>query len=388
MDVVVDGEIYCTQAHGGISRYFNEIFPRMCDIEKNLHINLLIRGKLIQPLPEHSHIYPHAILRVVSRLQSRCIWRPLESISDSLIDHFWIEPMRDKIWHSTYYTMPRKWNGPSVVTVHDMTFEMFPDIYNGPQFDRFRERKRKCIVDADAVICVSETTRQEMQLSYGIDLDSVHIIHHACSDVFRQKEQCKGPHKMSDGRPFLLYVGSRSDYKNCSVLLEAYKKWSKNDEVELLFVGKPWTTPEKQYLSDLGVNDKVRLQTGVGDEALCCLYNQAVGFVYPSLYEGFGIPLLEAMNCGCPVIASRIPSTIEVAGDCPIYFEASDVEGLMRAFDKAHKQGKNSKYTQRGLIKANSYSWNKAADQTLKVYKKVYSSGTNTSDCAKGHGTR
>jgi alpha-1,3-rhamnosyl/mannosyltransferase len=115
----------------------------------------------------------------------------------------------------------------------------------------------------------------------------------------------------------------------------------------------------------------VQVLTDVDDQTLCQLYNQALGLVYPSLYEGFGIPLLEAMACGCPIVASRISSTIEVAGDCPIYFDPTEEDDLLNALDIALSQGRNSERIQTGLEKVKSYSWDKTAAQTLKIYRSV-----------------
>jgi len=135
---------------------------------------------------------------------------------------------------------------------------------------------------------------------------------------------------------------------------------------------RPWSTDEQQCLAQLQIQHKVQLLADVDDETLRYLYNQAVALVYPSLYEGFGIPLLEAMACGCPIIASRIPSTIEVAEDCPIYFESTELDDLINAFDIALSEGRNSKRVQTGLRKVKSYSWDRTAAQTLKVYRTVH----------------
>ena len=127
----------------------------------------------------------------------------------------------------------------------------------------------------------------------------------------------------------MLYVGRRSHYKNFSTLLQAYSVWKHRNEITLAAVGPPGSRVEEQQLAKLGIHDRVHYLTNVNDEELCLLYNEAIAFVYPSLYEGFGVPLLEAMASGCPIIASRIPATIEVAGECPVYFEATEVGSLL-----------------------------------------------------------
>jgi alpha-1,3-rhamnosyl/mannosyltransferase len=103
------------------------------------------------------------------------------------------------------------------------------------------------------------------------------------------------------------------------------------------------------------------------------LYNQAAAFVHPSLYEGFGIPLLEAMACGCPVVASRIPTTREVAGDCPIYFDPMQPDELITALDVALAEGRNSERVRRGLEWVKQYSWDRTARETLQVYRALFS---------------
>jgi glycosyltransferase involved in cell wall biosynthesis len=136
----------------------------------------------------------------------------------------------------------------------------------------------------------------------------------------------------------------------------------------LLVVGKAWTTAERERLHDLGLEDRVRRIDSVDDETLCRLYNQAEAFVYPSLYEGFGLPLLEAAACGCPIVASRIPSTEEIAGDVPIYFEPTDAESLAAALERAISEGRSSERREGGFRQITRYSWDKTAEQTLAVY--------------------
>ena len=134
-------------------------------------------------------------------------------------------------------------------------------------------------------------------------------------------------------------MGTRGQHKNFLLLLEAYARWDRRSELSLVAVGAPWSNDEVHHLEIRGVSDRVHLLTDVDDERLCRLYNCAAALVYPSLYEGFGVPLLEAMACGCPIIASRIPSTIEVAGECPIYVEPTEPEDLIEAFDTAVAEG-------------------------------------------------
>jgi glycosyltransferase involved in cell wall biosynthesis len=284
----------------------------------------------------------------------------------------WMGNSKDKIWHSTYYTMPQSWEGPQVVTVADMIYERFPDLFSGLGSDQFREMQKRCVMSADAVFCISEATRQDVQEIYKANPDRLHVVHLACSEIFRPLIE-KNPYLsvQTFRQPFFLYVGSRAHYKNFNSLIDAYSLWKDKDKVRLLVVGPPWTKEERKELNALGIEDRVDMVTDAQDEALCALYNQAAAFVYPSLYEGFGIPLLEALACGCPVIASRIPTSVEVADKCPIYFELDQKDSMIEAFDTALAEGRNSHRTHGGLERAKEFSWEKTARGTLDVYRSL-----------------
>jgi len=376
LKLVVDGVIYQKQSHGGISRLYSEILPRMCDIDASLHITLFTDGPLKQSLPQHPRITPQVAPSVKRPVRVRApLWNlailPIRRLGSKLWSYarsLWIGRGKGAIWHSTYYTLPKFWDGFQVVTVYDTIHERFPDLYNGSLDDLARQQKRRCIQGADAVICISETTRQEVQRFFGLDPDSIYVIPVACSNVFRRLDQSDDATHLPTTEPFLLYVGIRAPYKNFEGLIHAYSTWSRRREVALVVVGGAWSADERQRLAKLGIQEHVHLLTGVDDEALCRLYNQATAFVYPSLYEGFGIPLLEAMACGCPIVASRIPSTIEVAGECPTYFEPDDMESLLPAFDRAMSEGRDSDRVRVGLKHVKDYSWDETARQTLEVY--------------------
>lgn len=314
----------------------------------------------------HSHITPCSV-PYINRP-----WVPLARIANESMCRLKLGSGKDKIWHSTYYTIPKKWKGRSVVTVHDMVHERFPDLYNSENDERFRAVKKHCIQQADRVICVSESTRKDLLHFCGVNADSVYVASNACSDIFRKSRTDDNEVEIPLTQPFLLYVGSRARYKNFDLLIRAYSKWPQHEEINLLFVGgRPWSQAEQQALVELKIQYSVKLLRDVDDRTLCYFYNKAVGFVYPSLYEGFGIVLLEAMACGCPIIASHIPSTVEVAGDCPIYFDPIEEDDLLNALDIVLSRGRNPERIQAGLERVKSYSWDKTAAQTLGVYRAI-----------------
>ena len=116
---------------------------------------------------------------------------------------------------------------------------------------------------------------------------------------------------------------------------------------------------------------EVKVLSGLNDDLVCELYNKATAFIYPSLYEGFGIPLLEAMQCGCPIIASDIPSSREIAQNCPIYFSPQDENELIQAMDSIIKEDEDSERLAHGYDRAKSFSWDTTAQKTLEIYQSL-----------------
>jgi glycosyltransferase involved in cell wall biosynthesis len=373
MEVVVDGIIYEMQSRGGISRLYTEILPRMCAMDDSLQISLLTTGRCRQPLPNHGRIHHRSLFPGERMLRPWRLWWPIYPQMRALVQQLSGIGGVGKVWHSTYYTRPMRWIGPTVVTVVDMIHERFSHWFNTRGHESFRRLKKQCVSMADKVICISHTTQQDVQSLLGVDPQKTEVVSLACSDSFRVIEAPAGL-AIASKSPYLLYVGMRSHYKNFAVLLEAFSRWDRRTELRLAIVGPPWSGEERQRLEALDIADRVHLLEDVDDERLCLLYNQASAFVYPSLFEGFGVPLLEAMSCGCPIIASRIPSTLEVAQECPIYFEPTEPEDLITAFDIAVADGRDSDRVRLGLQIVQCFSWDATAQQILEVYRAVSSS--------------
>ncbi len=366
MEVVVDGVIYETQRRGGISRVFNQILPRACHLDPDLRVTVrTLDLTRVQTPPVHPAIR-HVSLPLLrpARVWSRVApWAQRQARAGL---------PRRAIWHSTYYTDPPVWLGPRLVTAHDTIHLRYADVWSDPGADAFRRLQRRAILAADAVVCVSETTRRDVVDWFGVAADRLHVVHLSHDAVFRL-------HSPETGRlaaygldaPFVLYVGGRFLYKSFGTLLDAYARWSHRADLELVVVGEPWTTAEEAHLERLGIRSRARLLDDVDDDTLAALYSLADAFVYPSLYEGFGIPLLEAMACGCPLVASRIPTTEEVAGAVPFYFEPGDADGLADALDRAVAEGRDGTQVGCGVARAAQFSWERAAAETLSVYRSL-----------------
>ena len=241
MRVVVDGYIYQRQARGGISRIYTEILPRMCNHDDSLNVTLLTEGPLMAEPPSHPRI-THRTVPLVSRcLRPGRLWRPLVPAIRRTVVALLTGPTRNRVWHSTYYTLPDRWKGPRVITVYDMIHERFPNLFNDPWGDRFRRQKEECIRSADMLISISHATREDIVRYYGIDPAHIRVVHLAASPEFRPLEDKEGDRPGMKMRPFLLYIGDRGLYKNFTGVLEAYRVWPRSREFDLVVVGRPWS---------------------------------------------------------------------------------------------------------------------------------------------------
>ncbi|MCX5998423.1 MAG: glycosyltransferase family 1 protein [Chloroflexi bacterium] len=400
MDVVIDGIIYQLQSCGGISRMFSEILPRMCDLDESLNITLLSSGPFLQTPPTHPHIHSRSVssaeralspdrppgpfasvpISIEHRLQLIRLWNTFTLPAREMAGFLSLRSMRGAIWHSTYYTTPyglsrHKWDGPMVTTVHDTIHEMFPQHF--PEHRSFHERKRRCIEKADLVIAVSENTKRDVLQRFRIGEHRIRVIHNAASTVFTQAsvaQQEELVRRLGLAKPFVLYVGCRSGYKNFSVLLEAYSIWEKRHDLDLICVGgeAAWSAEETQTMIRANLTSSVKLFTEVTDEDLRGLYSRACMFVYPSLYEGLGLPPLEAMACGTPVVVANSSSLPEVVGNAGLYFEPSAHEELLDAIDRvAEDTDLRQALTRKGFERAGMFTWEKTAAETYDAYRNV-----------------
>jgi len=360
-----EGSIFCLQDRGGISRIYHEILPRMADLDPSLEIHLLLFDDARQQPPSHLRVVLHqlSIERILPR--NRLLQILISSI-ESIYIRLLFRRTKQVIWHPTYYGQTFGWRGPRVALVADMIHEILPDLFTSREEIRFRRRKRRCIVDADAVICISQATRDDvLRFVPEVDPERLFVVHLAHSEVFATAPNQATDEAPSDEKPFVLTFGSNNTYKGFADLLQAYRQWDRCEEFDLGVVG------EGRFDQGSGQPGHVRAFGAVSDSVLRDLYHRASAFIYPSRYEGFGIPLLEAMACGCPLAASRIPATIEVADDIPIYFEPGDLLSTIDALTRCVVLGRDKPAISRGMERARQFTWDRAAKQILDVYRSL-----------------
>jgi glycosyltransferase involved in cell wall biosynthesis len=257
-----------------------------------------------------------------------------------------------------------------VVTHHDCTHERFPHLFRNASF--IMEKKRKLFSQADAIICVSESSRRDLLHFYNVEENKTHVIHHGFSPLSVGSSTAHAQGIPND--PYLLYVGLRAPYKNFLLLLEAFSRSGLAGEFELVVIGGgAFSAEEQAKISSLGIDNRIRHIPKAGEATLAQAYRNASLFVYPTLYEGFGFPTLEAMSLGCPVLVHRTSSLPEVCGDAAFYFDASDADELSRALVSTLQDSEGIALKRRlGEERVRLYDWSRSAKSTLAVYRAVF----------------
>ena len=274
--------------------------------------------------------------------------------------------------------LPTKKTCPQVVTVHDLIPYVYPETVGRGYLKIFLHEMPRIVEQADRIITVSEHSKGDLRRYFNLPDQKIDVIYEAAEDIYRpmDKEACRASVRERYGldRKFILYIGGFSPRKNVPGLIRAYHKIMKDlpEEVVLAIVGKRVRAFEEltNVVEELGLKDRVIFTGFAPTEHLPVFYNAASLFVYPSFYEGFGLPPLEAMACGTPVIASNVSSIPEAVGDAALTVDPKDMNGLAQAmFDALSDPALSAELIRRGLQRSNSFTWTKAAEQTLASYQ-------------------
>lgn len=363
MRVLYDHHVFQMQRYGGVSRYFYELIShliRQGGVEPSLFLGFYVNAYGVEKLPG---------LRAVKGMPRPDV-PALQRFFPKLAD-LWLQRAYDlgrfDLFHQTYYTAhdPVRGRCPSVLTVYDMIHELHP------QSERQKEwmvaMKRPSVDRSDAVIAISESTKRDLMRLYGTPGEKIHVIHLANSLTVEAAATSPAP------RPYVLFVGSRGGYKNFELLARAYARRPKlAREFDLVcFGGGEFTPDERSLIAQLGIGERVRLFTGA-DEVLATLYRHAAVMAYPSRYEGFGLPALEAMHYGCPVIVADTSSLPEVVGDAAERVVPDSEESLAEALGRVLSDTDwRSELVRRGHEQEARFSWERCAAETLALYRTV-----------------
>ena len=365
------------QKSGGVSRYFSSLIREFLkDPALNIDPLLLFSATANRHLadldvPGVAHL-PFADVNVLTAkvIQHQPSAR-LREIFFSILGGGDSAQSKCDVVHLTHF-QPRDRDLRSgarvAITVHDMISEMRPSDWNGRNP---HPRKRELALSADLVFCVSHTTADLLNEVYGkIPGMVVTAPHGVDSAIFRQRTT---PQPNALGRPYVLYVGSRSRYKNFGMLLEALSILrNKGHDLGLVLAGGGMLrTTERRSIARV-LSRREFLHCSPTDLQLASLYNGAAAFCFPSLQEGFGLPILEAMACGCPAVISDIPAFHEVGGDAAEYFEPCAAESLAHKMLIVLEDSERRKRLQvSGLERAETFTWHSTAKLVRQAYESI-----------------
>jgi glycosyltransferase involved in cell wall biosynthesis len=372
MNILYDHQMFAIQHFGGISRIFIELMRELsahpdCALHWFRGIQTdgynitsfqpqLKRYWALQHLPlGFAKRYPHTVNQIAFQGFNALWGKPYEIYHPTYYDATWLKGMKTQ---------------RLVVTICDMIPELF--LTGETKFQRLIQGKRELACRADLVLAISESTKLDLVNMLGIPPEKVQVTYLASS----MGETMAAPlPTLAQQKPYFLYVGTRSRYKNFAVLMQAFaqSEWLQREAQVICFGGSSdFLEPEQSCLAEQGLSGHFHYLKG-DDTVLKALYQQAQALVYTSRYEGFGLPPLEAMGCGTPVICGKNSSLPEVVGAAATFFEvesAEDLAGAMQRLmvDSAYRAEK----VKLGCDRAQLFSWQKTAHQTYQGYRSLF----------------
>jgi glycosyltransferase involved in cell wall biosynthesis len=372
MRILYDHQVFSLQDAGGASRYHFELTRNLQGLgEIAMEILLGLNGS-VMPFRSLQQVGTRVFGRRTAMKPGLSRYAINELLSAV------VAPLRGRvdIYHPTLYrALPWVRRRHVVVTHHDCTHERFPHLF--PNAASIVDSKRKLFAQADAILCVSASSQRDLLHFYDVPEDKTLVVHHGFAPLGPVNDGFTpsglNPGRVETSAPYLLYVGSRASYKNFGLLLEAFSRSGLAGSYRLLAAGGgAFTTQEQEQIASLQLTGSITLVPKADDATLAGAYRHAALFVYPSMYEGFGFPPLEAMSMGCPVLANRTSSLPEVCGDAVFYFDGSDKDELGQRLRSIveDKQGVAHK-RKLGEQQVKLYEWSRCAQRTLAVYRQV-----------------
>ena len=360
--VAFDDQIFNAQLRGGISKYFVELMQRLPEHgidpvllstkTRNLHLAETGWVTRLPPQSQRAETVKWVSWRLTGHPRSSP--RPL--------------PPFDLMHHTfTNGAYLRGWQGPRVVTVFDMTPELYPSYFThgNPHFE-----KRRYTRDSDAIISITENTAQDLYRIYSEDLRTkTHVIPFGVGEEFFGPS----PDTMELPERYLLFVGVRYGYKDFETGLAAFARMAARDkELALVVVGGgPFTTDEARSIASTGVGDSV-IKLTPADREMPEVYRRARAFMFPSIYEGFGLPTLESMAAGTPAVLADASCSREVGGSVALYFAPGDVDDLVATLRLAISPEEQGRAAVEGPARGREFTWDRVAAMTADLYRSVF----------------
>ena len=276
------------------------------------------------------------------------------------------------IYHATNYFLPPVKRAKRVLTIHDIAFKKHPELCSPKIVGPFSEGVAGFARAADAVIADSESTRRDIIEMLGVRENRVHTVHLAVEDGLAPMPREEARKIAGRKNPYLLFVSTIEPRKNVQGIIKAFERIQDDFPHDLMLAGARGWMPESFWRELSGHSARILTPGFVAQRDMRAVFSAADAFVFPSYYEGFGLPVLEAMACGCPVITANNSSLPEVAGDAAEYCDANDIDSIANAMRRVLSDSAlRESMSQRGLAQAAKFSWKKTAEQTAAVYRSV-----------------
>lgn len=348
-ELIFDNIIYSLQKAGGISAYWSEL---------SFHLINKVESFNFYGCPNENIFAKNIVVNVNKE----------SGISCKILRYLYFRKKLSKgsVFHSSYYRVTNQKNVVNITTVHDFTYE-----YYRKGLARFVHswQKSRAINKSDGIICISQNTKKDLLKFYPhINEDKISVIYNGVSsDYFNLDEPSAYlTHELSQlkNKKYIVYVGDRSSYKNFRIAIEVVNKLK---DYHLVIVGGGELS--KSEIESLSV--EYYHFKNVASSALNVIYNNAFCLLYPSSYEGFGIPLVEAMQAGCPVVSTNISSIPEVVGNAALLVDKVESTSFVTEIIKLADPKCRKLMVLRGLEQATNFSWEKCASETLNFYKKI-----------------
>ncbi len=340
--LAIDGIIYSLQKFGGITVYFNELLSGLC--AENIGFTFLCEASTLGTVPECASTYREDTpRRIVERFRNVRV------------------PEGVQLFHSSYYRLAKGRKVINVTTVHDFTYEK---LLRGPKRWAHSWQKFNAIRGSDLVICVSDSTREDL-ISYlpEVPPQRVRVVYNGVGSEFRPLSRSTD----HAGR-YAIFVGSRAAYKNFDKAIQAV---GLVPGLELYVVGGGALQKDERIALERYLPGRYHHTGTVTAEKLNEIYNGAVCLLYPSSYEGFGIPVLEAMRAGCPVVATNTPAIAEISGDAAKLVAEPQPELLAQAVEDVFQTEEGRLLRSRGFAHSEQFSWARTVRETVQLYEEL-----------------
>lgn len=357
MIIGIDGNEANVREKVGVSVYTTELLTYFQKkAEQDLQIIVFLRHPPTTRLPKETSFYRYEIVN--GPVLWSQVFLPLRLFLKRNIDVFF----------SPAHYSPRYCPVPLVVTIHDLAFFYYPNEFLKQDLYKLKNWTSQSVKKAKCIVAVSKNTKKDILKYYDLPAEKIAVVYNG----FEKTAQKQTPSSFAK-KPYVLFTGTLQPRKNITLLIRSFADFSKlHKDYSLVIAGKKGWLYEQIFkdVTHLGMDSKVIFTDYVSDSELIGLYKNAEFFVMPSLYEGFGVPVLEALSYGCPVISSFSSSLPEVAGDASLYFDPTDAKDLTeKMILLTENKNLRKDLVAKGKEQLKKFSWQKCAEETLAVIK-------------------